>query len=389
MDPEQSRRHWLELDLLRAIAAAMMVANHVAVKRATSLEDRSHDAIEIASFVGSFAPVLFFFLTGLGHGVQSARRHPGRGYQYLAKAGILFAADAMLWINPNRMSGMDFLGFIAVSMVLLRWVQYLPWNGVLAILIGSAFVLLRFVVGPAIRPVLPESGWGQALAFAIGVSSLPRFSYPPAPWMAYPFLGYGLGQIVGRHGTWIEKHRPAATALMATIGGLGTGATMAFVARGAVLFRWGTMSLAYFAASLAVLAICLTVVVALGGMRKAAPLLDLCSLSGIRSFAVVPLHYLLLGISLQAVGPISDTASYSVRTLTVLVLSFAGSSAIPRLAGWLKTSFKDHAALMRAAIVAGALCALVTLATGSTAGMGTLTVRTTSSLALCVLLGLL
>jgi hypothetical protein len=52
--------------MLRGLAAGLMVANHVAVRRPYPT---ASGPIEVASFVGSFAPVLFFFLTGLGHGV--------------------------------------------------------------------------------------------------------------------------------------------------------------------------------------------------------------------------------------------------------------------------------------------------------------------------------
>ena len=71
----------------------------------------------ILVFLGSFAPVLFFFLTGLGYGVQSAAGKRPRGQGYLIKVGILLLADALMWMKPGTYVGNDFLGFIGLSML--------------------------------------------------------------------------------------------------------------------------------------------------------------------------------------------------------------------------------------------------------------------------------
>ena len=66
---------WRELDLMRGLAAALMVLNHVAVGSASGVNSRTAAAL---AFAGSFAPVVFFFLTGLGTGVQSIQTANGR-----------------------------------------------------------------------------------------------------------------------------------------------------------------------------------------------------------------------------------------------------------------------------------------------------------------------
>ena len=97
------------------------------------------------------------------------------------------------------------------------------------------------------------------------------------------------------------------------------------------------MSVAYFLASLSVIALCLAIVLWLYRPRATAYLLDWIALSGVRSFAVVPLRYLLRTIAVKTFGPIFDLASYLRAMVTVLALSFAGSALVPLISDRLKS----------------------------------------------------
>jgi len=70
----EARARWRELDLFRAVAATCMVLNHVAVR---SPGVAASGLISGSELVGGFAPVLFYFATGLGYGIQPKPRAGG------------------------------------------------------------------------------------------------------------------------------------------------------------------------------------------------------------------------------------------------------------------------------------------------------------------------
>ncbi len=112
-------RHWSELDLLRALAGVCMVSNHAGVSWLSESAWRQglNGAI---TFVGSLAPVLFFTVTGLGRGIQAAGRAPKPIADTLRKTLVLFLADAAFWLSPSQHFGLDFLGFIGLSALVLE-----------------------------------------------------------------------------------------------------------------------------------------------------------------------------------------------------------------------------------------------------------------------------
>lgn len=389
MTTRPDRPHWPEIDALRGIAAALMVFNHVAVQRPPRPSGGPVDPIEVAAFIGSFAPVMFFFVTGLGHGVQSAGRAPGRGRGYLLKAAILILADWLLWVGPGDRIGLDFLGFIGLSMVLLRWTEHLPRSGRAAAALGAGFVVLRFGIGPAARPWLPPEAQGNWAGLLLGIGGFGHFSYPPAPWMAFPFFGYALGRAAAGARPWLEANRARAASLLAAMAALLAGATLALAAGGASLFRWGNMSLGYFVASLSAIALYLAIVVAAYRARPTAGLLGAIALGGVRSFAVVPLHYLLVAAMVAAAGPVVGPAYYLTAAAAVLALSFAGSALVPMASALLKPSLPGRLGPVRAILAAGALAAYFALAAGAIGGDAAVVVRHTSILGLCLLLTLL
>ena len=266
LQPAALAVHWPELDLLRTLAVTLMVLNHVAV--AGSMVPTSGPIAAIA-FVGSFAPVVFFFLTGLGYGVQSVGR-PAKGHGYFRKVLILLAADAMLWAGPETRLGLNFLGFIGLSMLLLEWVRRVPRSGLLATALAVVIVAIRFIVGPLLKAWL-ETRAPAWVNVVVGVSGVHGLSYPPGPWLAYPLIGYSLGRMAATGGNPALVRRP--TVLMSLTGLTALGALVATVmtARGAVLFRWGTMSFAYFIASGAVLGAALILVLGIARLPLPEP----------------------------------------------------------------------------------------------------------------------
>lgn len=318
MQPVRDSGRWPELDVLRTLAVVLMVANHTATHVA---ESPLPPLVDVADLIGSMAPVAFFFLTGFGNGIQSIGKQPGNRLHQFIRIGLLLFADVFLWVSPTSRLGLDFLAFIGLSVLILKELSRLPYSGVIAAAAAVVLVLTRFLLGPLARPMLPETTLGHAAGAVLGVSGLPWLSYPPAPWLCYPLLGYALGRLGARWKTWFLAHRISVTLVAAAIGLVSTAAAMLLTSRGSIIFRWGTVSLTFFIASLAAIGF-LSAVAILAGRSPAAKFL---SIEAQASFAVVPLHYLFLHLLDAVLGPVIGPAAYFVRFLSVLALSLAGA----------------------------------------------------------------
>jgi Heparan-alpha-glucosaminide N-acetyltransferase, catalytic len=358
-----------------------MVINHVAVK-AAGFENLW--GVSEFAFIGSFAPVFFFFLTGLGSGVQSARRTISHGHAYIPKVLVLLAADAMLWVSPERFVGLDFFGFIGLSMLCLELLRRTRRSGLLAATLAVLIFTARFLIGSSIKHWLATPGMGW-LGAVLGVNLVPGISYPPCPWLAFPLMGYALGHLAAWRKDPASVRRMAVLVLWGAVAGLASGATVLLVAKGFELFRWGLMSLSYFMASLAALAGGLTLVLAAARSRTLQPFLGWFGLSGVRSFAVVPLHYALIPICGRFFGEVVDFGTYARNSTAVLVLSFAGSGLIPRAAMALNSPTRRRIAWF--VVWAGFVIAYLLLANAKLGEVSGLTVRVTIELGLCILLG--
>jgi hypothetical protein len=319
---------WRELDFLRAQAACLMIATHLGVDSPAVEISRS---VRTMVFLGSFAPVVFFFLTGLGYGVQSTGTKRPRGQDYLIKVGILLLADAFMWIKPGTYVGNDFLGFIGLSMLLLDWIRRLPRGMSLAAVLGLLLVVVRFALGPLFRSPPGSESASSLPEFLIGISSMESFSFPPCPWLSYPLFGYVLGRTVSLQREVLTSRRSSVLAGLFGLSAVTILGTAALAARGGILFRYGTMSFAYYLASFAVLAICLALSLVVCRRQAIKPLIDLISLGGIRSLTIVPLHYLYIDGVHDVYGPMTSQHDYLAFTILGVLVCFVGSAALPWL----------------------------------------------------------
>jgi hypothetical protein len=299
------RTHVVELDVLRCLAAVMMIVNHGGYLL-LSAADAGAGFVGALVFVGSFAPVVFFFATGFG--VALSVNATGRAPAFtstLVKAMLLVLADQLMFWRTGSHWGVNFLGFIGLSSLLLAVVARFRPAVPLCIAAIVCLLVLRYAIGPR-TSVLAN---GESLvAWLYGVRSLNDMPYPPAPWGVYPLAGFVLGRLyagvrVDRsipRNRWLASALAAAALLFAGAAGL--------AAAGAVFFRWGTVSVAYFVLSLGVLAIACagSMAVAAAAPRLAARL----SLQGVASFAVIPLHYGVLELVAAGIGVPVPATSY-------------------------------------------------------------------------------
>lgn len=115
------RTKWDELDLFRGFAALFMLLNHAGFAWLAPHLATGHSPSGLLTFLGSFAPVLFFFATGIGYGIQTCiGKREQSDYGLLNKVGILLFCDLFSAWTRGLAFHFDFLSFIALSMLVLE-----------------------------------------------------------------------------------------------------------------------------------------------------------------------------------------------------------------------------------------------------------------------------
>lgn len=314
--------YWKELDLLRGCAALMMVVNHVGYK---TLDANIIDSIFPASmvFIGSFAPVLFFFVTGVGYGIQSSQRKKGSHWDVtLNKVVVLILADLLMPWSEGRWLGLDFLGFIAVSSLVLEFVRSSRAPIAYCIAGFASVSLMRYLLGPFIHSLgYDRQAWG-VLGTILGTSATPGVSYPLSPWLAYPFAGYLVGVAAVRYRDFIETRRLQVVSALVMLAGFPLLAGIIMAQRGFSFFRWGTVALGFYVVSFAALSLSLAGCLAVGGEPGLKNFQNALSLKGVASLAVVPAHYFLLYLLESAGIKGLDFFSYCLVAVAVSTASF-------------------------------------------------------------------
>ncbi len=287
------RQNWDELDVLRGFAALLMIFNHAGVDWYGDESSRT-TAEGFLTYVGSFAPVAFFLLTGLGYGVAPlGDREKTHQYGLANKVGILVFADVLLAWQHGYWVGLNFLGFIGISTLVLEKLRATKHPVALAALAAAAVLGIRFGVGPQLMARLGAES-GAVAGSLTGANGVDGLAYSPFPWLFYPLVGYLLGRTAQR---WSERVRPAAleTCLLLAFGVIvATGAAFVLGAAGRPAFRWGVMTIAFFAQSLIVVFASLLVVLVAHRSPRLAEGLKPLHLRGVSSLAVVPVHYVVL-----------------------------------------------------------------------------------------------
>ena len=314
--------YWPELDILRGIAAVSMIVNHLGY-RTLSPEQLSYGLTSHLVFMGSFAPVLFFFITGVGYGIQS-RNPPKRNHWaiVLNKVGILILADLFMHWSAGRLLGLDFFGFIGIACIVLEIIRH-SRQPIIYALVGLVIISgLRYGIGSYLT--LTESlGYGRGiLGWLLGTFSPEGISYPLSPWMAYPLFGYIVGYATVQYSTLIKKWWLRVTFSLSLFAILPMICGMILASKGAPFFRWGTVSLSYYIVSFSAILVALSIAMLISKVRPLKMIEKILSLPGIASFAIVPIHYFLIYLLDIAKLNKLDSLSFYAIGLTTLLISF-------------------------------------------------------------------
>jgi len=318
--------HIQEFDLLRGLAAIFMIINHIGFALWAKHLTKG-DLASMLLLITSYAPVLFFFTSGLGAGIQSHAKHKSFNLaSTLYKFTLLIVADLFFAFGKGELLGFDFLGFIAVIVLLLEPIKYSNYARWICVIgIGIAFIL-RFIIAPELH-LENTSIVNILINWTLG-HKVDGSSYPLSPWITYPLLGFLIGSGIAKAIDPIKFMHQKPTQFMLLFIGLVFSTGSAFLySRGVSFFRWGTVGFGFYALSFGVIALSM-ILVLLGNRIKGR--LSLFYIGGAASLAIVPVHYFIIFV-LKEMGLKSlGTLSFSITAITALIISFVAVKHIDR-----------------------------------------------------------
>lgn len=376
--------HWKELDILRGLAALLMIVNHAGYQ---TLAPTQVNGLFVSSllFISSFAPVLFFFVTGVGYGLQSIqKKKASHWYVILNKLIILVLADLLIHWSNGKWLGLEFLGFIGLSSLVLEFVRKSKFPIIVSLVGFIAISLLRYLLGPYLHALGYDQQGGWLLNWIVGFKDTPGISYPLSPWLAYPFAGYLVGVAAVHYRRFIESHRLKTVLSLLMLGILPAFAGLFLAKRGASFFRWGTVGIGFYVVSFAIILGGLAISLALRTNSKLAGLQEALSLKGIASLAVVPLHYILIYLVVISGGKGVDFFKYGLIAIAVLTLSFFFSRQVENFSQQVR-QFNQQKIVWLGLVMLFLLAATVTLISGKEATALAIYPRTFGQIVLCLL----
>jgi len=313
-----------------------MVFNHAAAKW-LSPSELAQPFMAMAFLLGSYAPVIFFAATGLGAGIQAEvqrERGGGHSFGFGRKVAILLVADALMWLEPTQWLGNDFLGFIALCMLMLEPLRASRRGWIWAAVGVVVVTVLRYGVAPLViaspQPGV-EPSWA---AFAGGLGSPSGFSYPPLPWLAYALFGFVVGVWTQRRGETVVRRRGLLATGLLIVSVVGVLGLVVLVQRGGNLVRWGTVNRLFYLSGFIGIALCCGLGLVLTSWPRIARLLEL---RGLSSLALVPMHYAVIATVIVVVEPVTWSAvTFGLATTACVVVSFMASRAWERVSRWMK-----------------------------------------------------
>ncbi|MFT6331032.1 MAG: putative membrane protein, partial [Bermanella sp.] len=229
------KNNWPVVDVLRGVAVIFMLLNHAAVKW-IEVDEVNVGLAGTLNFIGSFAPVMFFFITGIGYGLAHQIGKPAKTKDVMVKAGILIVADLFMRGGDFTSFGWDFLAFIGFSMLLLHCLRGRRFGMLSAFMLIGVFLVTRFLLGPLYEARIEQPDY--AMQALLGMRGLNGISYWFTPWFIYPLAGFILGHWASNFTATITKN-PINVFLFFTISGASI-AVVSFIleSKGMSLFRW-------------------------------------------------------------------------------------------------------------------------------------------------------
>ncbi len=308
-----------QLDIFRGFAAILMVLNHAGVQWLAPV-DATSGIDGIVVFLGSAAPALFFFATGVGMGLsrRSAVDWPG----IARKVVLLLIADLFLSWSVHRWIGLDFFAFCAISMLAVALVTTTRRPVLTAAMAIAACLLVRYAFVAHLQPLADDY---PIVAFVSGIDGVVDVSYPLSPWLVFPLAGFILGRLGARRVGAASMPSPrASVAVLAAASG-----TVAWWldSRGSAMHRWNSVSVAYLLFAIAFVGVVWLVADALA-LASDSRLVSALQTRGPASLLIVPVHYALIGIAEAVFPPPWNAAAWLPAALVLCTVALAAAKWI-------------------------------------------------------------
>ena len=341
-----------QLDIFRGFAAILMVLNHAGFEWLAPVDALTgFDGAVV--FLGSAAPALFFFATGVGMGLS--RRRAVDWPAIFRKVLLLLVADVFLGWGVHRWIGLDFFAFCAISMLAVALVTSTRRPVLTASATIASCLLVRYGLVASLQPLAVDV---PVVAFLSGIDGVANISYPLSPWLVFPMAGFILGRLSPGRETSTSSASPRVG--VAVLAAAGVALAGWLHSRGAIMHRWNTVSVAYFLFAIGfVCAVWLAAdaLAAVSRLRLVAAL----QTRGPASLLIVPVHYALIGIAAATVTPPWNPDTWLPLALVLCTVALASSKWIatclrhvaesPRLSRWLAFSLPVYAAVVAACVI--------------------------------------
>lgn len=381
---QTQNNHWIELDILRGLAALFMIINHLGYNTLSQKAIEGSLLIQNCLFITSFAPVLFFFVTGVGSGIQSQSKKKANPWQItFNKVIILILADLLIQWSQGRWIGLDFLGFIGLSSLVLELIRKSKKPLTFA-LIGIILISgLRYLIGPILHNRGLDLIGGSLTGFILGTYTIPGISYPLSPWLVYPLIGYLIGVAAMRFRESFNQKRWLVISGLFILGIVITIASFILGSKGISFFRWGAVGLGFYVASYAIICFSMITVLALSYSSQLQSWQKALSLGGISSLAVVPIHYFLIYIVKHIGGELSNIFVYFSLLIVVIIITFISAKYVENFSSKIR-QMPNQKQVGFTLIGLFLLMAVATIITGNTGDVA-LIPRTIGQISLCLL----
>ncbi len=303
-----------ELDQMRAIAVVFMLVNHFCVLLNSNIQNDLF--ITSISFIGSFAPVCFFFVTGVGAGFSTSYYQGNIDWSSIQKAAILILLDFFIRFDSGFNLGLDFLAFIGVSIIFLSFIKRLKHPIILSISLVILMFFIRYA-GAYIYKLFYLDNELITLSKFIGITGFKEVSYWLIPWLTYPLLGFVFGRLIYHNFEYYENNKMKINSFVGLLGFSVVVISYTLSLYGLSYFRWGTVSLNFYFISFGVL-LCVFALSSI--LIKSNTFYKMTYLRGVSCLLIVPIHYFL--IKYLDFNLISDYPIYIISILILMWCAF-------------------------------------------------------------------
>jgi uncharacterized membrane protein len=371
-----------ELNILRGIAALFMIINHASYKLLPS-KLTTEGIFGTITFIGSFAPVLFFFITGIGYGLQDGQKKKKNYWlNIIYKTSILCLADQFLFWREGQLIGLNFLGFIGFSIMIMGLIRVSKHPLIYALILIFSSLLLRYILGSYLENKLDASG---LIIWLLGTKGLSNISYPFSPWITYPCFGYIFGIFLKRNYEKIEEIIIKDILKFMLFIVPSSLVTYFLWAKNFSFHRWGTVAVAFYVASILVLSIVIVVLYFIKIYSFSNLLENYIGLRGVSSLAIVPIHYGLISI-LSVVG--FNNLNPLIFIAIVLLISYISFICADQVESWGRSLVRvwPTQRILYTGLTLVALCAIITWFTSPESSFVLVVAVTAGQILLCLLL---